>query len=241
MKKPFRTTTLKAGVVCVLTLMSAIPAAHAQWAVVDWAAIGHLVQEVQTLQQVLANARSQLQQAQQSLQSMTGGRGMQLLLSGVVRNYLPTDWIQLGNAIQGVGNAYPALANDVQKLVAGNAVLSARSLAMLSPADQQRISAARNLAAMGQTLARGALANASTRFTDLQGLITTIGAAKDQKAILDLQARIAAEQGMLQNEQIKMQSLYQALQAEDLAAHQQQREQIVAGHGSFLARFQPAP
>lgn len=223
------------------TMLVFASAAHAQMAVVDFTAIGNLVQEVQAMQKMLATAGSQLAQAQQALQTMTGGRGMQLLLGGVVRNYLPTDWQQLTGGLQGLAANYPGLASSVSSIVSANAVLSPAALGALSPMDQQRIVAARNLAAMNQALARNALANASNRFAGLQSLIGTIGAATDQKSILELQARIGAEQGMLQNEQTKLQSLFQSLIAQDAAGRQQTQEQIVAAHGQFATRFQPAP
>ena len=219
----------------------AAPGSYGQMAVVDVSAITQLVTQVQTLQQMLNNARHQLVQAQQALQSMTGSRGMQSLLPGVVRNYLPSDWGQLAGSLQTLSAGYPALGTSVNALLGANAVLSTTQLAALSAQDQQRIAAVRNLAAIGQAMSRSSLANAGGRFADLQSLIATIGAAGDQKAVLDLQARIAAEQGMLQNEQTKLQSLFQALQAEQSALQQQQREAIVAGHGTFATRFQPTP
>ena len=214
---------------------------QAQFAVIDFAAIFNIVQEVKTMQQVLASAESQLLQAQQALQTMTGSRGMQSLLGNVVRNYLPTSLPPLNGALQTLSTSYPALAAGVVALVRNNAVLSPQMLAALSPADQQRIAAARNMSAINQALSRDALANASGRFADLQGLISSIGSANDQKAILELQARISAEQGMLQNEQTKLQSLYQTLQADSVAAREQLQELIIAGHGQFANRFQPAP
>jgi type IV secretion system protein VirB5 len=214
---------------------------EAQMAVIDIPALANIIQEVQTTQQVLATAHNQLDQAQQALQTMTGNRGMQFLLGSVTRNYLPTSWNPLNGAPQGLSTRYPALATSVQTLVKGNEVLSPQSLAALAPADQQRIVAARNAAATNQALSRDAVANSSGRFSDMQGLIGTIGVANDQKGILDLHARISAEQGMLQNEQTKLQSLFQAAQADAAAAREQLQEQVVAGHGQFASRFQPIP
>ena len=79
-------------VLAFVALAGSVPAAHAQFAVIDVASVTQLISEVQTLEQQLATARSQLAQAQQEYQAMTGGRGMQQLLSGTVRNYLPGDW-----------------------------------------------------------------------------------------------------------------------------------------------------
>ena len=57
---------------------------------------------------------------------------------------------------------------------------------------------------MLQVTSRQALQVSSERFASLQQLIDAIPTATDPKAILDLQARIAAEQAMLQNEQTKL-------------------------------------
>ena len=46
---------------------------------------------------------------------------------------------------------------------------------------------------------------------------------------------------MIQNEQTKLQILHQATEARDAADRQRERELVVAGHGSFATRFQPAP
>jgi type IV secretion system protein VirB5 len=228
--------------VCLAASIAITPAARAQWAVIDVPAIVQLIQEVQTMQQQLATARQQLQSAQQALQAMTGDRGMARLLGGTTRNYLPSNWTQLTNALQGQRmSGYAGLSADVQSAIAAIAVLSPQRLATLSSADQRQIQASRQWSAMQQALAQEALANASNRFASIQSLIAAISAAGDQKAILDLQARIGAELGMLQNEQTKNQVLYQATQAQESAIRQQAREHVIDGHGRFETRFQPAP
>jgi type IV secretion system protein VirB5 len=75
----------------------------------------------------------------------------------------------------------------------------------------------------------------------LQSLIAAIGSASDQKGILDLQARINAELGMLENEQTKLQVLSQSADAQDSMLQQQAREQAIAAHGNFATRLQPVP
>ena len=66
--------------ICLTLSLAAAPAAQAQWAVIDVGAITQLMQEVQTMSQQLITAQAQLQQAKSTLQSMSGGRGMQTLL-----------------------------------------------------------------------------------------------------------------------------------------------------------------
>jgi type IV secretion system protein VirB5 len=223
-----------------LIAFAAAPPAWAQWAVIDAPAIVQLIQEVQTTAQQLQTAKDQLLQARQALQTMTGDRGMAQLLSGTVRNYLPSDWTQVTGALQGSAQ-FGALSGDVQSLISANAVLSAQRLATLSPGAQQLIQGSRRWSAMQQALSHQALSNASDRFASLQNLITAISSAADQKGILDLQARISAELGMLQNEQTKLQILYQSTQAQESSLRQQAWEQVIDGHGRFGARFQPVP
>jgi type IV secretion system protein VirB5 len=212
--------------------------ARAQWAVVDAPAIVQLIQEVEDLEQMISTARSQLSQAERALSTMSGDRGMELLLNGTVRNYLPSTWPQVASAGSGGGGT---LAADVQSNIAANAVLSPQRMATLSPAAQQLLQAARQWGAMRQSISHQALANSSSRFSSLQTLITQIGSAGDQKAILDLQARINAELGMLQNEQTKLQVLNQATLAQESVLQQQAIEMTIAGHGRFETRFQPIP
>jgi type IV secretion system protein VirB5 len=227
--------------VCSLAFLVGAPAAHAQWAVIDVNAIGQLVQQLTTLQQQLTVAREHLAEAQQEFQAITGPRGMERLLSGVVRNYLPADWDELMQVMQGASGAYSVLATRVRNMVTANAVLSEEQLAAMSAGDRKQIESMRRVAALHQALARAALESTSKRFESIQSLIDAIPSAIDQKGILDLQARIAAEQGMLQNEQTKLQVLYQTAQADDRSERQNLREQVIAGHGRFETRFHPTP
>ncbi len=236
------TCKLRTLLVCSLGSLAISPAARAQWAVIDAPAIVQLIQEVQTMQQQLATARTQLQSAQQTFAAMTGNRGMQGLLGGTTRNYLPSNWTQLTGALQSGGaGTYAGLSADVQSALSANAVLSPQRLATLAPSDQQQIQAARQWSAMRQALAHEALANSSARFASIQSLIAAIGTAGDQKASLDLQARISAEVGMLQNEQTKLQVLDRATRAQESALQQQAREREIELQGRFETRFQPTP
>ena len=64
---------------------------------------------------------------------------------------------------------------------------------------------------------------------------------RDAKAIAELQGRIGAEQAMLANDGLKLAALAQTASAEAAARSLSVREQVVANHGSFAARFQPTP
>ena len=164
---------------------------------------------------------------------MTGSRGMQNLLSGTNRNYLPPDWNTLASLVTQTSGAYQALSQGVQSLIAANAVLTPAQVAQLSPAEQADLNAARQSAAILEATSRAALSNTSARFAALQQLIQAIPSATDQKGALDLQARIAAEQAMLENEHTKLQVLDESIAAQSLAQEQSVREQAIAGIGSL--------
>jgi type IV secretion system protein VirB5 len=222
------------GMVLTVLLAVGVPKpAHAQFAVIDVASLAQLVQEYETLQQQLSTAENQLNQARSAYAAITGNRGMQLLLSGTQRNYLPTNWTQLSQVMSGRSGSYPALASNVSTLVSTNAVLTPVQVASMSPTQQAQLAAARQNPALLQATARTSLSNSSDRFASLQQLISAIGTAADEKASLDLNARIAAEQGMLQNESTKMQVLYQVAQSQEWARAQQVREQAIADQGSL--------
>jgi type IV secretion system protein VirB5 len=230
----------RSSLLCVTLAIAVSSTARAQWAVIDVGAIAQLAQEVTTLRQQLLTAEAQLSQAKMALETTTGSRGMQLLLGGTVRNYLPTTSLQLMSTLQGTG-AFPGLSSDVRAAVSANAVLSPAQLGALAPQDQAQVASARQAVALRQSIAQEALANSSARFAAIQTLISAIATAGDQKAILDLQARIGAELGMLENEQTKLQVLSQASDALGAADAQRAREYAIVGQGRFETRFQPVP
>jgi type IV secretion system protein VirB5 len=226
--------------VALVLLVCLVPTARAQFAVVDVASLSQLVSEVRVLEQQLATARGQLTQAETEYQSITGARGMGKLLPRTVRNYLPPDWTSLEDTLQGSAR-YPQLAADLQNAAKALSVLSTGQLAALSPGATAQLLASRQTAALSQSLSHQSLANASGRFVPLQQMIDTIDQATDQKSILELQARIAGEQNMLQNEHTKLQMLFQGVEGQYLANAQRMRELTIAGHGQFESRFQPHP
>src|SRR5260370_9404620 len=202
----------------MLALMGFSQCAKAQWAVVDVGAIAQLIQQLAKMEQAIQTAENQLSQSQAQYQSMTGNRGMQNLLSGVNRNYLVSDFNQLAST----------LAPGIQSHITTNAVLTPAQVAALSASEQQQLTNARSNSALLQTASQQAYSNASARFASIRQLINAIPTPTAQQGILELQARIAAEHRMLQNESTKLNVLYQAAQAQERARRQSASEQVVA-------------
>ena len=224
--------------ILLVALLGGAPQVQAQWAVVDVGAIAQLIEQIATLREQLETAREQLDQARQQYGAITGGRGMENLLRDQQRNYLPPDWQSLEGALTGASGAYSALSRQLDAAVSVNAVLTPGQLAGLSEQEREQLLAARNSAAMFQVTSRRALEVNSARFASLQQLIDAIPGATDAKAVMDLQARIAAEQLMLQNEQTKLMVLQQAMEAEERARRQRAGELAIANIGS-LRRLAP--
>ena len=216
-----------------VVLLARVPAAHAQWAVIDVGAITQLVQEVATMREELTTAQAELSQARSEYAAMTGNRGMDQLLAGENRNYLPADWAELNAVLEGSGGAYESLASSMQGLINANAVLTPQQVATLSATDQAQLRADRSSTALLQAMTQQALSITSARFTTLEQLIAAIPQATDEKASLDLEDRISAEETMLQNDDIKMGVLYQLARADSEANDERAREQAIADIGSF--------
>lgn len=218
----------------LLALLLTLPAA-AQMAVVDVRAIAQLVQQIRTMQQQLTTAREQLTEARNELQALTGPRGMERLLGNTVRNYLPPDWTEVSRVLGSTSAAYGALSVSLENLTAANAVLTPAELAALPRTPREALEEARRDAALLQVLSRESFAATSARFAALQTLIAAIAQSPDPKAILDLQARIAAEQAMLANEQTKLDTLERAQLAERTARELRLRERAIRDIGRLRA------
>lgn len=228
-------------VACVSVALSA--PAGATIPVVDVASLQQLVQQMLAWQQQLRGMQSQLAQLQQTRTALTGSRGMDQLLrqSSAERNYLPPDWTAMDALMHGGSGAYDSLARSARELIAANAKITVDELNRMPAWSRAILVAARQSAATQQAFTRLAYEHSSARFAALGSLIDKIGATPDVKAIAELQGRIAAEQAMLANEAVKLQSYGYAADAERASGEAARREAIVHGHGNFATRFQPTP
>src|SRR5579864_8582391 len=156
-----------------------IPAAQAQFAVIDVASVTQLISQLNTLEQQLETAREDLSQAKSAYQSTVGGRGMEQLLSGTVRNYLPANWSSLQGAFQSAGGQNSALSSELASALKANAILPQQISSGISLAAQQQLQSQRQAVALLQVVSHEELATTSNRFASLQQLINALGAASD--------------------------------------------------------------
>jgi len=227
-----------------LASLGAATPASAGMPVIDVANLAQAIQQVLSWGQQLEGMTQQYselvqsyQQLQSTYNSLTGPRGMQNLLpvSLANRNYLPVNYSQMSGVINGTSTAYPALSSQVQTSIQSNAILNTQGVNGLSPQAQQFVRQSRQAAATLSMLSQQTQANASSNFSNVQTLISALGATADTKASADLNGRIQSEQVMTQTNQIKTDALYQSVQAQQLQNAQLAREAAVKQQGAQTA------
>lgn len=226
---------LAAAFVFALALWAAAAPARAGIPVIDVSALAQLMQQVTYWSQQIQHMVTQVNQLRATHEAMTGQRGLGALLpiTAAARNYLPEELGPVLDAAGAAAGAYAGLSGQVQAIVQANAILGGAALGELTTEQRALIDDARRSAASLQGLSRTAYGRTSQRFAQLQQLLAAIAVTGDQKAILELSARIQSEQTMLQNEQTKLTTLYQVAQSQALARAQQVREFSVRGTGTF--------
>lgn len=202
--------------------------------VVDTAEIAASLQQLQSWIMQYYQMYQQINQLRAAYNAITGGRGMDAVLpvTMVARNYLPPDKAALMNAVGGMSVMYPAMSAQIQAIKNTNAVMNPGQLLSLTSQAQSIVQTARSTGAMLESIASETQRMQTQRFSDLDTLRTTIGFAPDQKAIQDLQARIAAEQTQISSDQIKTEAMYQLAHARELQREQMVRESSATMFGS---------
>jgi type IV secretion system protein VirB5 len=150
--------------------------------VIDAGAISQQLVQIQHALTQIEQLKSQLETAQKQLDGMSGSRG-------------------LGSAIN---SEY-----DVGMEIDANAAMAEQGLRSsadygLQGGDAAMFDGQNANAAEWLAKSDGALAQSQARFGELAKLIAKVNDSPDQKDILDLQARINAENAMLQNEAVKL-------------------------------------
>lgn len=172
--------------------------------VIDVAGLTQNILQVQHMLQQIESLRSQLETANKELDSISGSRG----LAGVIDSVYDTtvdvnpDEVLDEHGIQG-GSHYGGLTEDEVELY-----------------DTGNRNAAEWLAQSDKSLEQ-----VQERFHDLTGLVAQVNDSPDQKDILDLQARIGAEEVLLENEMAKLTMLRSRAEARQ-AVHQRQVQQM---------------
>lgn len=164
----------------------------------------------------LQRMTNQFNQLKSTYDSMNGSRGMADLVNNpAARQYLPANYQDILSS--GYGN-WASIRSSAKVMGIEDTTLNPTSdvaKAFESTARQ---------AALNRATMEDGYNQASQRFSSIQVLLDKVNAAPDQKDIADLQARIQAEQVMMQNENTKLAMLGQLAQAQRDLSNQQAME-----------------
>nr|WP_032490329.1 type IV secretion system protein [Escherichia coli]CAA57025.1 TrwJ protein [Escherichia coli]FAA00031.1 TPA: TrwJ protein [Escherichia coli] len=173
------------------------------------------VQQFARMKEQLDTAKDQLAEAQRMYEAVTGGRGLgDLMRNAQLREYLPDDLRTVYDSANGGG--YSGISGSINDILRDERLNG--SVADMRRSIEERSRTARTTdKAVGCGPTKGH-SNASRRLKD------EISRTQDQKAIEELQARIAGEQAAIQNETTKLQMIAQLRQAEQALISEQRRE-----------------
>ena len=219
MKPRFRLATM--AFAAFVPLASFSPASQAQGIpVID---IANLIQTItQVLNDVtkIANQVEQIEALQSQLASINGMRNLgNVFDSSALKNYVPANAYNLVNAVDSSG--YGGLTSTSKTLRDAQMLYNC-----LDRAGSARTECQAALAQPYQQkgLLQDAMKAASGRLDQIKSLMTQINGTSDQKAVLEIQARIGAENAMLQHEMSQVQMLTGMADSEERIARSRDRE-----------------
>lgn len=172
--------------------------------------------------QQVEQMKMQIDQMRQQYSSITGSRGLGTIMNNpALRDYLPKDWQGVYDAVKNGG--YDGLSGRGAQIYADNKLFD--SCAFIKADDAKKVCEARAVKpSQDKAAALDAYDAAKGRLAQIDQLMGKINDTQDPKAIAELQARIGAEQAMIQAEQTKLHLYQMVAQAEEKVQAQRQRE-----------------
>lgn len=207
----------------VAILLTALGADHPQAQgipVIDAANLVQTVQQVINDITQISNQVAQITQLQQQLSSITGSRSLGMVFNNpVLRNYVPAEAYTLINAIDTSG--YSGLNSTARALRDRGMVYNCQDLR-----GDDRTGCQARLAQPYQHkgLLQDAMKSAAGRLAQIQALMSQVNATNDQKAVLEIQARIGAENALLAHEMSQLQMLQGMADSDERIARSRDRE-----------------
>lgn len=214
-------------------VLACAPAVQAQQIVHDPRALAQMVEEARTTLEQLRALQTQVEQGQQLLNSLNDVSGVNALASELslpaVRNPLP-DLRALRAAANGDLSALGDLADRAEAIRRDTRLYTPPPGEPGSAEAWYRDSLERAGARTARDLALGEAVGgaADRRLQGLETLRSALDTAPDARAVLDLEARLAAEQALIQNEQVRLQGLALTQAAEARLEEQRVRERAEA-------------
>lgn len=183
--------------------------------VYDAAGYGQIVSQLNQMSKDYQKQLEQLDQAIRQANAVTGTRNMGALANSAVesglRRYLPNTWqdtlqimeaANLSNSALGTQSLYGTLYKTYSPMTGAELITQDPTGPIAQAIDRRTRTAYGAMAASEQ-----AYNNAADRLDTYETLLREIDKTEDLKASVDLQARIAAENGMSLNELMRLQAI----------------------------------
>lgn len=181
---------------------------------------------IQTIQQVMNditainNQVQQIVQMQEQLRSISGVRNLgDVFNNPQLQNYVPAEAFTLIDAVNTSG--YSGLNGTAKALRDRHMVYNCLDR---SGDDQTRCQATLAQPYQQKGMLQDAMKSAAGRLTQIQSLMRQVDATVDQKAVLEIQARIGAENALLAHEMSQVQMLQGMSDSEERIARSRDRE-----------------
>lgn len=205
-----------------LVLGSGAPA-HAGIPVIDAANLTQSIIQAMSWIQQLQAMRTQITQANAQITAITGSRNMgSLLNNAALAGVVPSDVNAVYNAIHAGGISGLTSAAQIMR--------NSRMLYNCTDRTGEALRICQNLLntnAQSQANYANTLQMLEARMLQIRGLTTRINATTDEKDILELNARIAAETAQVQNDGNRIQTMKAIADAQAQAADQEARERAL--------------
>ena len=236
---------LAAPAAALVLVLAAAPGARAQQIVHDPTSYAKMVEEARTARQQLQALQAQVEQGRQLFDSLNDLSDVNALAGALglpeVRNPLP-DLAALRAAADGDLSALGRLAERADAIRADHRLYTPPSGDLPAAEAWYRDSLERAGARGARDLAVGEAIGeaADQRLEGLETLRRALDTAPNARAVMDLEARLAAEQALIQNEQVRLQGLALTREAEARLEEQRARERAEAARAARLDAYERA-
>lgn len=226
------------SIAVALAAMTAAPA-HAQQIVYDPTSFAQMVKDARTAIEQLDSLKAQVQQGEELFASLNDLSNVNAIAERLglpeIRNPLP-DMATLRSAADGDLSALGELAERADAIRRETRAYTPDAPSAAADAlERSGARTARDLA-IGEALDR----SATDRLEGLETLRRALDTAPNARAVMDLNARLAAEQALIQNEQVRLQGLALTQAAEARLEEQGARERIAAERSARMDAYRQA-
>ncbi|EJE4183740.1 type IV secretion protein [Vibrio parahaemolyticus] len=195
-----------------LTIGMSQPSLASGIPVIDVAGLTQSIMQVQHAITQIQEMRNQLDTARQNLNSIKGVRNM----ANIINSAYDT-----------------AIDVDPQSVLETAGLLNASDLTQITGVGAALLNSSNLDTANWLAQSQKSLEQSQVRFTELSELVARVNSAPDQKDILDLQARIGAEEVLLQNEMIKLSMLRSQAEANQAIHAQRVKQAAIESSGQL--------